>query len=117
MPRPVRRLSAVAAARCRSARGVLGAAYTTIGQPVLGETYESLARSGETMTTAAIVTYAYDQIDQTRTDLNAVQEWTTYERHESRFRAGTGCTAISQTPVASGDTIPMWTATPILAVN
>ena len=37
---------------------------------VLGEaTYESLARKGETMTTAAIVTYAYDQIDQARTEL------------------------------------------------
>ena len=40
---------------------------------VLGEaTYESLARKGETMTTAAMVTYAYDQIDQARTELNAV---------------------------------------------
>ena len=37
---------------------------------VLGdETYESLAREGETMTTAAMVTYAYDQIDQARTEL------------------------------------------------
>jgi predicted ATPase len=37
---------------------------------VLGEaTYESLARKGETMTTAAMVTYAYDQIDQARTTL------------------------------------------------
>jgi hypothetical protein len=37
---------------------------------VLGEaTYESLARKGETMTTAAIATYAYDQIDQARTEL------------------------------------------------
>jgi hypothetical protein len=36
----------------------------------LGEaTYESLARKGETMTTAAMVTYAYDQIDQARTEL------------------------------------------------
>jgi hypothetical protein len=33
------------------------------------QTYESLARKGETMTTAAIVTYAYDQIDQARTEL------------------------------------------------
>ena len=33
--------------------------------------YESLARQGETMTTAAMVTYAYDQIDQARTKLNA----------------------------------------------
>jgi tetratricopeptide (TPR) repeat protein len=37
---------------------------------VLGEaTYESLARKGETMTTAAMVTYTYDQIDQARTEL------------------------------------------------
>ena len=37
---------------------------------VLGDqTYESLARRGETMTTAAMVTYAYDQIDQARTEL------------------------------------------------
>ncbi len=37
---------------------------------VLGEaTYESLTRKGETMTTAAIATYAYDQIDQARTEL------------------------------------------------
>ncbi len=39
---------------------------------VLGEaTYESLARTGETMTTAEMVTYAYDQIDQARTGLSA----------------------------------------------
>jgi tetratricopeptide (TPR) repeat protein len=36
-----------------------------LGDPV----YESLARKGETMTTAAMVTYAYDQIDQARTEL------------------------------------------------
>jgi hypothetical protein len=42
---------------------------------VLGDqTYESLAHKGETMTTAAIVTYAYDQIDQARTELNAVSK-------------------------------------------
>ena len=40
---------------------------------VLGEaTYESLARKGETMTTAAMATYAYDQIDQARTALKVV---------------------------------------------
>jgi predicted ATPase len=40
---------------------------------VLGDqTYESLARKGETMTTAAVATYAYDQIDQARAELNAV---------------------------------------------
>ena len=37
---------------------------------VLGEaTYESLAGKGETMITAAMATYAYDQIDQARTEL------------------------------------------------
>jgi predicted ATPase len=37
---------------------------------VLGDQiYESLARKGETMTTAAMATYAYDQIDQARTEL------------------------------------------------
>ncbi|MGO9071450.1 ATP-binding protein, partial [Mycobacterium sp.] len=42
---------------------------------VLGEaTYESLARKGETMTTAAMASYAYDQIDQARTELNAVSK-------------------------------------------
>jgi predicted ATPase/class 3 adenylate cyclase len=42
---------------------------------VLGEaTYESLARKGETMTTAAIATYAYDQIDQARTELASVSK-------------------------------------------
>jgi hypothetical protein len=35
------------------------------------QTYESLARNGATMTTAAAA-YAYDQIDQARTALNAV---------------------------------------------
>jgi predicted ATPase len=42
---------------------------------VLGnQTYESLARKGEAMTTAAMVTYAYDQIDQARTELSAVSK-------------------------------------------
>ncbi len=37
---------------------------------VLGEaTYDSFARKGETMTTADMVTYAYDQIDQARAEL------------------------------------------------
>ena len=42
---------------------------------VLGDpAYESLARTGDKMTTAAMVTYAYDQIDQARTELNAVSK-------------------------------------------
>jgi tetratricopeptide (TPR) repeat protein len=37
---------------------------------ILGDqTYESLAHKGQTMTTAAMATYAYDQIDQARTEL------------------------------------------------
>ena len=35
---------------------------------------ESLARKGETMTAAAMATYAYDQIDQARAELNAVSK-------------------------------------------
>jgi DNA-binding CsgD family transcriptional regulator len=43
---------------------------TTHLREVLGDqTYESLARKGETMTTAAMATYTYDQIDQARTEL------------------------------------------------
>jgi hypothetical protein len=41
-----------------------------LGDPV----YVSLARKGETMTTAAMATYAYDQIDQARAELEAVSE-------------------------------------------
>jgi predicted ATPase len=42
---------------------------------VLGDpAYESLARKGEAMTTAAMATYAYDQIDQARTELNPVSK-------------------------------------------
>jgi hypothetical protein len=42
---------------------------------VLGDqTYESLARKGEAMTTAAMATYAHDQIDQARTELNVVSK-------------------------------------------
>ena len=36
--------------------------------------YESFAREGATMTTAAIAAYAYDQIDQVRAELNAVSK-------------------------------------------
>jgi tetratricopeptide (TPR) repeat protein len=46
---------------------------TTHLRDVLGDAeYESLARKGETMTTAAMVTYAYDQIHQARAELEAV---------------------------------------------
>jgi hypothetical protein len=47
------------------------AAITHLRDALGDETYESLARKGETMTTAVMVTYAFDQIDQNRTELNA----------------------------------------------
>jgi hypothetical protein len=50
---------------------------TTIAhlRDVLGDqTYESLARKGEMMSTAAMVTYAYDQIGQARAQLNAISK-------------------------------------------
>ena len=36
------------------------------------KTYETLARKGEKMTTVAMASYAYDQMDQARAELNAV---------------------------------------------
>ena len=48
-------------------------------QPASLQTYESLARKGEAMTTATVATYAYDQIDQARTELKTVAKQTTYE--------------------------------------
>jgi predicted ATPase len=72
--------------RYEPAATIAGFAYSPLTAPrlstaithlrnVLGEkTYESLARNGETMTTAAMATYAYDQIDQARTELEAVSK-------------------------------------------
>jgi predicted ATPase len=50
----------------------LSTAITHLRDVLGNETYESLARKGETMTTAAMAAYAYDQIDQARTELNPV---------------------------------------------
>jgi hypothetical protein len=47
----------------------LSTAITHLRDVLSDKTYESLARKGETMTTAAMATYAYDQIDQARTEL------------------------------------------------
>jgi hypothetical protein len=63
---------------------------TTIAhlRDVLGDqTYESLARKGAVMTTTAIATYAYDQIDQARTKLNAVSKETKYEALKTSCRS------------------------------
>jgi len=38
-------------------------------------TYESSARKGQTMTTTAMATYAYDQIDQARTELEQLADF------------------------------------------
>ncbi|HZX56381.1 MAG TPA: hypothetical protein VFE86_16965, partial [Ilumatobacteraceae bacterium] len=38
------------------------------------QTYELLVRKGETMTTAAMAMYAYDQIDKARAEANAVSK-------------------------------------------
>ncbi len=47
---------------------------------VLGEaTYESLASKGAAMTATAMATYAYDQIDQARAELEAVSKQTSFE--------------------------------------
>ena len=44
--------------------------HEVLGDPV----YESLAHDGETMTTAEMATYVYDQIDQARTELKTVSK-------------------------------------------
>jgi hypothetical protein len=52
-----------------SANPQLSTAITHLRDVLSEATYESLARKGETMTTAEMVTYAFDQIDQARTEL------------------------------------------------
>jgi predicted ATPase len=52
----------------------LGSAITGLRDVLGDQTYESLARKGETMTTAAMVTYAFDQIDQARAELGTVSK-------------------------------------------
>jgi predicted ATPase len=51
-----------------------GTAITHLREVLGDHTYESLAGKGETVTIAAMVTYAYDQIDQARTELSAIPE-------------------------------------------
>ncbi|MDT7740285.1 MAG: hypothetical protein QOK09_3654, partial [Mycobacterium sp.] len=54
------------------AMAAFGTAIAHLREVLSDQTYESLARKGETMTTAAMVIYAYNQIDQARTELNTV---------------------------------------------
>ncbi len=49
----------------------LSTAITHLRDVLGDQTYELLARKGEAMTTAEMVTYAYDQIGQARAELNA----------------------------------------------
>ncbi|WP_197502547.1 ATP-binding protein, partial [Mycobacterium scrofulaceum] len=46
----------------------LGATITHLREVLGDQTYASLARRGETMTTAEMVAYAYDQVDRARTE-------------------------------------------------
>ena len=52
----------------------LGTAIAHLREVLGDQTYEPLARKGETMTTSEMATYAYDQIDQARAELNIVSE-------------------------------------------
>ena len=52
----------------------LSTVITHLRDVLCDQNYQSLARKGETMSTAEMVTYAYDQIDQARTELNAVSK-------------------------------------------
>lgn len=47
----------------------LGSAIVRLREVLSDEKYDALARKGETMTASAIAAYAYDQIDQARTEL------------------------------------------------
>jgi hypothetical protein len=53
---------------------VVDTAITHLRDVLGDQTYESLAHDGQTMTTAAMAAYAYDQIDQARTELDAVSK-------------------------------------------
>ena len=59
---------------CEAAFPEISTAITHLRDVLGDQTYESLARKGETMTTAAMATYAYDQIDEAQTELNAVSK-------------------------------------------
>jgi predicted ATPase/class 3 adenylate cyclase len=52
----------------------LGTAVADLRDVLGDQTYESFARKGEAMTTSAVVAYAYDQIDQARTERDAASK-------------------------------------------
>ncbi len=53
----------------RAAYPEVNTAITHLREVLGGQAYESLAHAGENMTTSAMATYAFDQIDQARTHL------------------------------------------------
>jgi hypothetical protein len=57
----------------------IDAAITNLREVLARQTYEALARRGEAMTTAAMVTYAYEQIDQARAELDGVSSFESLE--------------------------------------
>jgi len=59
----------------------LNTAITHLREVLGDQTYESHTCKGETMITAAMVTYAYDHIDQARTELKAVSKSRPHLRH------------------------------------
>ena len=68
---------------------------------VLGnQTYESFARSGETMTMTAVATYAYDQIDQARAELEAVSK--SDDIRESRKSVAVCCVEVGLCDILCG---------------
>lgn len=65
----------------------LGRAVKRLREVLGGETYESLARKGASMTPATMATYAYDQIDQARTGPNTA---TNAASHASKSESAPG---------------------------
>jgi hypothetical protein len=71
---PAATIAGFAVSRLTARLGEINTAIAHLREVLGDQAYESLARAGEKMTTAAMATYAYDQIDQARTELNAVSE-------------------------------------------
>jgi predicted ATPase/class 3 adenylate cyclase len=58
----------------RSVFPEINTAITHLREVLGDDAYESFARAGQNMTPAAMATYAYDQIDQARAELNAISQ-------------------------------------------
>jgi hypothetical protein len=71
---PAATIAGFAVSRLTARLGEINTVIAHLREVLGDQAYESLARAGEKMTTAAMATYAYDQIDQARTELNAVSE-------------------------------------------